>query len=167
MWLPCRDCILVRHWRTLPDGTVVHGDFTLDDYAGVPAKDTLGRVRAKETFGGTVLKQKGPNRCFVMIVNDMDPRIPGVTAGIQAQVNDYTASMLSQNLKKLVDLVKTKNLESYMEAPPMCNLTADGASVQVDDSGNEPEDTAKWPRSTATVVLALGVISAVAFQYAF
>ncbi len=34
------------------DGCVLHLGLTLDEHAGVPLKDTQGRVRAAQTLGG-------------------------------------------------------------------------------------------------------------------
>jgi hypothetical protein len=132
MWLPCRDVIFVRHWRVVPassraaggvDGCVLHLGFTLDEHAGVPLKDTQGRVRAAQTFGGMVIRpvKDQPTRTFVCIVNDMDPRVAGA-ASVQQQVNSFSAQMLSKNLHNLVDVVKSKDLAAYLALPPLRNM---------------------------------------------
>ncbi len=132
MWLACRDVIFVRHWRVVPaasraagglEGCVLHLDFTLDEHAGVPLKDTQGRVRAVETFGGTVIRpvRDQPTRTFVCIVTDMDPRVAGA-ASVQRQVNSFSAKMLSENLANLVEVVKSKDLAAYLALPPLRNV---------------------------------------------
>jgi hypothetical protein len=78
-----------------------------------------------------------------MIVNDMDPRVPGAS-NMQSQINDYSAGMLSKNLLNLSDLVKTKDLNKYLDLGPMMNLSdGDNAIAAPDDDDSGQLDSSK------------------------
>ncbi len=109
---------------------MLHLGFTLDEHAGVPLKDTQGRVRAVQTFGGMVIRPVGdqPTRTFVCIVNDLDPRVAGA-ASVQQQGNSFSAQMLSKNLVNLVEVAKNKDLAAYLALPPLRNASKGEAAA--------------------------------------
>jgi len=124
MFMPPRDVIMLRHWRVLPDGSILHAEFSLDEYPGVPASGTEGRVRAKLTVGGLIIEPipGDPTSCKIWRINDMDPMLgDAIPAYALAKLNEFTASMLSNNMFSLEKLVNKCQLNRELAKGPLVN----------------------------------------------
>lgn len=95
---------------------IVHTHFAVDAYPGVPEMDTLGKKRAGQTFGGIVLLPASATETFVLIANDMDPRITSIPESYKSYVAEYGTGMLSKNLLNIEKMAKTRDLEAYLVA---------------------------------------------------
>jgi len=143
MWLPPRDVIMVRHWRVLEDGAIVDAQVTIDSHHGAPEKDTGGKVRATQTFGGFVIRQEAPTRSSILIATDLDPRVTSAPASVQRRMLDYSASMLAKNLANLFSLAQSKDLKRYVEDGPLGNRATPSEPTpenEDDDQDIEPVD---------------------------
>ena len=124
MYMPPRDVILLRHWRVLPDGKIVHAEFSLEEYAGVPQSATGGKIRASLTCGGAVIVpfENDLTACKVWRINDMDPKLgDSIPDWALVKINEFTASMLSKNMFSLAKLVTERSLPSELAKGPLVN----------------------------------------------
>jgi hypothetical protein len=173
MFMPQRDVILVRHWRVLPDNSIVHAEFSVEEYPGVPKSGEDGRVRARLTVGGVLIKPVpgDPTSCRIWRVNDMDPRLgDAIPAYALAKLNEFTASMLSNNMFSLAKLIGKSNLSHELAKGPLINCTGNVVGISTVNVAGGPNEDGKKRVEGATFVDEFGpyvVGFAVGFLAAF
>ena len=122
MYQACRDVVMYRHWRVLEDGTIVHAEFSVD-HPRAP-EGANGFVRAELTMGGAVIRavEGDPLSSIVFRINDMDPKLgDAIPAWATNKLNEFTSSMIANNMFELAKLVKTKPVAASAAKGPLVN----------------------------------------------
>lgn len=144
--LACRDVCMLRHWRVLEDGTIVHVEFSVETDKSPPIGDK-GRVRATLTVGGCIIRkvEGDPNSSQFCRINNMDPQLGDAVPDYALnQVNEFTSSMLAKNFQILEKLVLKKNPNKILAKGPLVNhngnviITGD---LDLDDENNDNDNS--------------------------
>jgi len=124
MWsMRPRDLVVVEQIsRDDAQGIIVHSHVGLEEYEGVPERDTSNRRRATQSFGGAVLKRASDAHSFVLLANDLDPRVTGIPFGFDSKVIEMSTKMLAENLINLRHLAHA--YKDRRNAPTEANVKA-------------------------------------------
>jgi hypothetical protein len=140
-----RDVILIRHWQVVvfPPSTmktkIIHVDISTDEFPDMDKSGSNGYVRAKLTCGGTIITEIDPMTCSVIHMSNLDPMLgENIPNWILNKMNEFTSTMLSNNMIALSKIIAGKNVREYYEKHgPLVNWNGNVGVNQTNRFKNE------------------------------